>query len=40
MNSEKAPFAAGDLVVYPTHGVGKKKKQENPSNEHQNQART
>src|SRR5262252_2910473 len=23
MNSEKAPFAAGDLVVYPTHGVGK-----------------
>jgi CarD family transcriptional regulator len=23
MNSEKLPFAAGDLVVYPTHGVGK-----------------
>ena len=23
MNSEKAPFATGDLVVYPTHGVGK-----------------
>src|SRR3974377_878131 len=23
MTSEKVPFAAGDLVVYPTHGVGK-----------------
>src|SRR5580692_1361668 len=23
MNSEKAPFDTGDLVVYPTHGVGK-----------------
>ena len=23
MNSEKAPFITGDLVVYPTHGVGK-----------------
>jgi len=23
MMAEKAPFAAGDLVVYPTHGVGK-----------------
>src|ERR1700748_2557727 len=23
MNSEKPPFATGDLVVYPTHGVGK-----------------
>jgi len=23
MNSEKLPFATGDLVVYPTHGVGK-----------------
>src|ERR1700751_368281 len=23
MSSEKIPFAAGDLVVYPTHGVGK-----------------
>ena len=23
MNSDKPPFATGDLVVYPTHGVGK-----------------
>ena len=23
MNSEKPPFTTGDLVVYPTHGVGK-----------------
>jgi len=23
MNSEKPPFVTGDLVVYPTHGVGK-----------------
>ena len=23
MNTEKIPYAAGDLVVYPTHGVGK-----------------
>src|SRR6201984_996840 len=23
MTTEKVPFAAGDLVVYPTHGVGK-----------------
>ena len=23
MNSEKPPFDTGDLVVYPTHGVGK-----------------
>src|SRR5215467_2125648 len=23
MNSEKVPFTTGDLVVYPTHGVGK-----------------
>src|SRR3982751_1207511 len=23
MNSDKLPFATGDLVVYPTHGVGK-----------------
>ena len=23
MNSEKPPFATGDLVVYPSHGVGK-----------------
>src|SRR5246500_2418278 len=23
MTSEKVPFATGDLVVYPTHGVGK-----------------
>src|ERR1700740_2669913 len=23
MTSEKAPFTTGDLVVYPTHGVGK-----------------
>src|SRR5712691_9644901 len=23
MNSDKTPFAAGDLVVYPAHGVGK-----------------
>src|SRR6476659_4025318 len=23
MNSEKPPFGTGDLVVYPTHGVGK-----------------
>src|SRR4029077_1717759 len=23
MNSEKLPFDTGDLVVYPTHGVGK-----------------
>ena len=23
MNSEKPPFITGDLVVYPTHGVGK-----------------
>src|SRR6185312_2077703 len=23
MTAEKVPFAAGDLVVYPTHGVGK-----------------
>ena len=23
MNSDKTPFATGDLVVYPTHGVGK-----------------
>ena len=23
MNSEKPPFATGDFVVYPTHGVGK-----------------
>ena len=23
MTADKMPFAAGDLVVYPTHGVGK-----------------
>ena len=23
MTAEKVPFAKGDLVVYPTHGVGK-----------------
>src|SRR6516164_6938206 len=23
MNSDKLPFATGDLVVYPSHGVGK-----------------
>ena len=23
MTLEKAPFTTGDLVVYPTHGVGK-----------------